>query len=79
MFKFRSDSTPGRPALSKQGFGMKGCGIALASGCTWKPEGKHFIGTAVQFQRFSTLSLWQEAGHHGTNNVAGEEAESSTS
>lgn len=27
-------------------------------------KGKHFIGAGIQFQSFSALSLWQEAGWH---------------
>lgn len=35
----RSESTPGRPAVSGQNWGTEGCGDSLISGCRWRPEG----------------------------------------
>ena len=76
--ELRSDSTPGRPALSGKDFGMESCSTALAPGYTWRLDGKHFIGAEVHFQQFSPLSLWWESGHHGNSHAAGKEAESYT-
>jgi hypothetical protein len=40
---------------------------------------KHLNGADLQFQRFSSLSSWQEAWQHAGRYGAGEGAESSTS
>ena len=41
-------------------------------------KGKHLIADALQGQRFSPLSSWQEAWQHAGRHGAGEGAASST-
>ena len=41
-------------------------------------KGKHLTGTGLQFQRFSSLSSWQEAWQHIGRHGARETAESPT-
>jgi hypothetical protein len=40
---------------------------------------KHLVGAGLQFQRFSSLSSWQEAWWHTGRHDAGEGAENSIS